>query len=172
MCVGGNDNGDAHDESCSVFSSLAWPSEVGVTYLLCVHGKFVATTNATSVELHVNKDMSDNFVQEGVPESGSFRLTLEETVMNDFCEGALFVEANGVVVQGSTDGATSDTQVPYCHGTESTAPGVWYVIVGVGLCGLSFFDCLDHGPCDCMNSEGLLMKACDHVTIPLLLGIV
>ena len=53
---------------------------------------------------------------------------------NDFCEGSIAVDitSNKEIVEGSTFNATSDTQVPYCHGTESTAPGVWYSILGRG----------------------------------------
>ncbi|CAB9529906.1 expressed unknown protein [Seminavis robusta] len=119
VCVGANDNGD--DPSCGVSSSLTWPSVLGEMYIICVHGKFEPTPGT-----------DDNPVLPvATPLSGTFQLTLDEMAQNDFCETATLIDIHSPV-RGTTKDATSDSQVSFCHGTESSAPGVWFRIAGTG----------------------------------------
>jgi hypothetical protein len=122
-CLGANDNGP-DDQACGVSASLTWPSVLGETYVFCVHGKFAATSDDANKN-NESLDVGDSI--QGTPLSGTFIVTVDETAKNDFCETATPVTLSSPV-QGMTDAATSDSQVSYCHGTESTAPGVWYRI--------------------------------------------
>ena len=49
---------------------------------------------------------------------------------NDLCEQAIVPLSVPSITQGTTKGATFD-DVAYC-GTDNTAPGVWYTVVGTG----------------------------------------
>lgn len=66
---------------------------------------------------------------------GLFQLFISEVVANDFCYSATPIpEVNGtMIVAGTTLGASIDVSVPGCgQATASTAPGVWFSVVGNG----------------------------------------
>jgi hypothetical protein len=65
------------------------------------------------------------------------------TPTNDACTGAISLEC-GASVSGNTSDATADGSLEFCGTSLTTAPGVWYSIVGDGdditasLCGSGF----------------------------------
>ena len=50
---------------------------------------------------------------------------------NDLCAGAIGPLAVPSITPGTTDGATIDSEFPFC-GTGITSPGVWYTVIGTG----------------------------------------
>jgi hypothetical protein len=65
-------------------------------------------------------------------EKGDFQLSLESApLVNDECDGAITLLPDGEFVTGSTVPATFDF-VGICDGFDTTAPGVWYKVVGTG----------------------------------------
>jgi hypothetical protein len=98
--------------SCDGRSSIAfWPSIAGQEYFILVHG--IAESNETT--------------------TGTFALTIEEGGRgeeNDFCSTANQLSLPSSVV-GSTMDATTGA-VDQCGLTGTTAPGVWYTVVGTG----------------------------------------
>lgn len=104
-CVAGNNN----DLGCDNprLSTVSWDSEAGTTYYVVVAGVLGA--------------------------SGDYELTIDCEAVgpeNNQCEDALPISC-GDVVSGSTEGASSES-LPFCGTSLSSAPGVWYELMGTG----------------------------------------
>ena len=105
--------------TCDGQQSMAyWDSVKGLSYYIYVHGRQVTDV-------------------------GSFALTIEEDSLdatNDFCGSAQAVQVPSTVY-GSTLQASDDSTYSSICGVLTTAPGVWYTVVGNGqfitasLCG-------------------------------------
>jgi hypothetical protein len=109
---------DALVLSCNGRSSIAfWPSIAGQEYFILVHG--VAESNEAAV--------------------GTFALTIKEGslgVENDFCSTANQLSLPSRVVGSTIDASINDVDQCELTGTTATtattAPGIWYTIVGTG----------------------------------------
>lgn len=99
VCVAGNDDGG----DCEQGSTVVFPSEVGVNYLVLVQGY-------------------DNSI-------GDFDLSVScGPITQDHCPGAVPI-ACGESLSGSTENASLDA-IAFC-GTGIQAPGVWYTFTGI-----------------------------------------
>jgi phage gp37-like protein len=112
VCVANN------DDFCGLQSEVSFPTTIGVTYYINVHGYGTA--------------------------SGAYTLSLTCIIptSNDICSGAIPLSC-GSSVAGTTVGATPDALPGGCL-TPVNAPGVWYSFIGTGqnvqfsLCGSAF----------------------------------
>jgi hypothetical protein len=99
----------ADDNSCGIQSSARWMARVGIRYYILVHGR-----RSSSV--------------------GDFALVVAEytpTFENDFCDGAMMIEADGSPTVGSTSTANFDN-AGQCGTVRNSAAGVWYELIGTG----------------------------------------
>ncbi len=83
-----------------------------------------------SVPITANQDYYIRVAGEMGSGDGSFRLTTQFYPENDTCEQAYYVPVNSTI-EGFTTQATPDG-APACFGFTSTAPGVWYKVIGTG----------------------------------------
>ena len=98
----------ADDDGCGKLSRVVWDAIAGETFF---------------VQVHTGPN--------GVP--GPFDLRIRDFVSlqaNDVCANALEIGTYGETLLGSTTASSYDNQAT-C-GTENTAPGVWYFLVGTG----------------------------------------
>ncbi len=104
-CVASNNN----DFSCenNRLSTVTFASEFGTTYYILLNG---TVDSQGPFEMSITCD--------AVP------------IENDDCDGAIDI-ACGQTIVGSTEGATSET-LSFCGTSLSSAPGVWYHVVGTG----------------------------------------
>ncbi|CAB9500972.1 expressed unknown protein [Seminavis robusta] len=139
--------GDGNDEDTNV--SFTWYAETGVQYFVCVHGD-APEEMFTGFSEEVTQDMmaaggiatlieevngNNNSTSPGVATAGNFSLAVDVAVGNDFCPGAVDLAlgpGDATVIQGSTKETTLDADFEFCAGTESTAGGVWYRVIGTG----------------------------------------
>ncbi|KAG7363078.1 hypothetical protein IV203_026438 [Nitzschia inconspicua] len=94
-----------NDEACGSQSKVIWYAEADTTYYLMISGYREA--------------------------SGTFGLTLTQTVHNDDCFDAIGPIVPGSVVAGTTAGAQNLALPPKCGDVDMTAPGVWYEVANV-----------------------------------------
>ncbi len=130
--------GGCNDDFCGLQSQMTWTSTLGVVYRIRVHG-FSGSTGNFSLAVTC------------APPPGP---------ANDNCANATPIACGGSA-SGSTVLATNDGPATDC-GSGSTAPDVWYTIVGNGspitasLCGSSYDTQIDvyTGACGALTNIG------------------
>ena len=107
-----------NDDFCGLQSQVSFPTTAGTTYYIIVTGFSTA--------------------------AGAFTLTRTSAALpNDVCSGAININCGQTITGTTACGATPDV-VPTCITSLSTAPGLWYSMVGDGspvtmsLCGSSY----------------------------------
>ena len=117
-CIAGQDDID-DNENCQGATTVEWPTVEGQEYLVLVHGFHDDEVGSFDLVLTTNETPPPPTLAPEIPP-------------NDFCENAVGPLERGVVVPGTTAGATND-ETENCGSVDAqSSPGVWYTFVGNG----------------------------------------